>query len=279
MSSRQRAVLIVLAIAVCVVWAGLVGAVVLTPRLAAGRGRTAPTAVAAGTQDGTAVLPPTWTPTPSRTPAPTDTRAPTWTPGATRTPVDFPTVTPCPTDTPEPTTLQNGSFDGILYDRVPGWQVEATVNWEPGMEFDPGSSFGQPRFSPADDPQRVINGTTLQIDTHQWVKFQLTLYQVVDVAPGSTAQFQVSARGYSASGGIQVRAGIDAGGREACLAGRWGDLQVIDDRSGVVVLRSPPVVVGEEGRVTVCFFAEPQFSAVSNAAFFDDALLTVTSSP
>jgi len=279
MSGRQRAVLIVLAIAVYVVWAGLVGAVVLTPRLAAGRARTAPTAGAAGTGDGTATLPPTWTPTPSRTPHPANTRAPTWTPGATRTPVEFPTVTPHPTATPEPATLQNGGFDEILYDRVPGWQVAATVNWEPGMEFDSDSSFGRPRFGPADDPQRVINGTTLQIDTHQWVKFQVTLYQVVDVAPGSTAQFQVSARGFSASGGIQVRAGIDAGGGGACLAGRWGDLQVIGDSSGVVVLRSPPVVVGEAGRVTVCFFAEPQFSAVSNAAFFDDALLTVTPPP
>ena len=37
----------------------------------------------------------------------------------------------------------------------------------------------------------------------------------------------------------------------------------------------PAVVAGASGRVTVCLYAEPLYAAVSNAAFFDDAVLTV----
>jgi hypothetical protein len=158
---------------------------------------------------------------------------------------------------------------------VPGWEVASVVNWQPGDEYDPGLAYARPEFKPADDVQRVINGTTLQIQTFQWVRFKVTLYQTVEVEPGSRVQFQIYARGYSSGAGIEVRAGIDPSGAAACQEGAWSELQVINQASGIVTLRSPEVVAGGAGDATVCFFAEPQYALIHNAAFFDDASLIV----
>jgi len=277
MTRRQWLVIAVLAVADCVVLGGLIAAMTLAPRLLA-RPTVAPPPAegAAADQQGTdATLPPTWTPTPPSTPPPLPTHLPTRTPAPTRTPVSIPTFTPASTPTPAPVLLENGDFEEILPDSVPGWEVAAVVNWEPGDEFNPDASYARPEFRPADDPRRAINGSTLQIQTYQWVKFKVTLYQTVEVEPGSRVQFEAMAGGYSSGGGIQVRAGIDPNGGAACEDGSWGDLLVVDQAMGAALLRSPEVVVGSEGLVTVCLFAEPQYAVTHNAAFFDDARLLV----
>lgn len=273
MSRKQRLIVILLAIADILVLGGLVGAVVFVPRLVREPGPTPPPTVEEAA--GIATLPPTWTYTPSPSPAPTNTRAPTPTPRPTGTPIVVPTGTPAPTATPRPVGLENADFEAILPDRVPGWEIEAVVNWEPGEEANPDTSYGRPEFKPADDSRRVISGSTLQIQTFQWMKFKVTLYQVVDVEPGSRVRFEIDARGFSSEAGIQVRAGIDAQAEPACRDGSWSETQVINQGSGIVALRSPEVVVGEEGQVTVCFFAEPQFALIHNAAYFDNASLVV----
>jgi len=224
---------------------------------------------------------PTWTLTPTPTPGPTrtpgSTHTPTSIPTETRTP--GPTFTPAPTITPTPTPkpLENPTFDDIRMNDIPGWQTGAFVNWKPGDEFDPATSFAAPRFHPADNPAQRINGSTLQIDTEPWVKLRAWVFQSVDVAPGSRVVFEVRAAAVvqDKAGGYFLKAGVDPDGGEGCDAAEWGSVRQINQGDGVVVLSSPQVVVGEEGRVTLCMFAETQYAQAWHAAFFDDAALNV----
>ena len=224
---------------------------------------------------------PTWTPKPTYIPVPTrgprSTRAPTATPTETATP--GPTFTPAPTITPTPTPkpLENPTFDDLRMNDIPGWQMGAFVNWRPGEEFDPATSFAEPRFHQTDNPVQRINGSTLQIDTEPWVKLQAWVFQSVDVGLGSRVVFEVRARAVveDTTGGYFLKAGVDPDGGEGCDRAKWGSVRQINQGDGVVVLSSPQVVAGEEGRVTLCMFAETQYAQVWHAAFFDDAAITV----
>jgi len=223
----------------------------------------------------TTTSPPTWTPTLSPTPQPTHTPRPTSAP--TETPTPWPTPTSTLPPTPAPVSLQNPTFEGILENFIPGWRTGAFVNWAPGDEFGPATSYAAPRFHQADDPRQWINGPTLQIDTVPWVKLRAWVFQTVELGPGSRVQFQVRAVGFveDTAGGYILKAGVDPGGGQGCEAAQWGAEQIANQGDGVVVLVSPEVVVGQAGRVTVCMFAETQFAQVYHAAFFDDAALTV----
>lgn len=238
----------------------------------------APTPVAS--PQPTSTPPPTWTPTPTTlvsqqtyAPRPTGTPTETPTPWSTFTPTPSPTLSPTPTPVP----LENRTFEGILDNSIPGWQTGAFVNWVPGDEFDPATSYAAPRFHQADDPSQWINGLTLQIDTVPWVKLRAWVFQTVEVEPGSRVQFQVRASGFvkETSAGYILKAGVDPGGGEGCEATQWGAEQIANQERGIVELVSPEVVVGQAGRVTVCFFAEPEYAQVYHAAFFDDAALAV----
>ena len=219
--------------------------------------------------------PPTWTPTLSPTPQPTPTPRPTSTPTETPRPWPPPTATAPPT--PAPVSLENPTFEGVLENFVPGWQTGGAVNWAPGDEFDPVTSYGAPRFHQADDPRQWITGPTLQIDTVPWVKLRAWVFQVVNVEPGSRVRFQINAVGFvkDTAGGYILKAGVDPDGGEGCEAARWGAEQIANQDDGVILLTSPEVVAGQVGRVTVCAFGETQFAQVYHAAFFDDAALTV----
>lgn len=228
----------------------------------------------------TATSVPTWTPTSSPTPQPSHTSRPTNTPSPTSThrptatPTDTPTLPPIPT--PAPVPLENPTFEDISRDSIPGWEIGGFVNWVPGNEFDPATSYASPRFHQADDLRQWISGPTLQIDTEPWVKLQAWVFQTVAVEPGSHVQFQVRAFGFvkDTGGGYIFKVGVDPDGREGCEVAQWGDEQIVNQEDGVIVLTSPEAVVGEAGQVTVCAFAETQFAQVYHAAFFDDALLT-----
>lgn len=236
-----------------------------------------PTAQATAVQS-TATSIPTWTPTLSPTPEPTRTPRPTGEPKETPTPI--PTFTPSPTPTPTPmeVLLQNPTFEGITENDVPGWRLGSFVNWVPGQEFDPGTCFAAPRFHQADDPGQRINGATLQIDTVNWVKLRAWVYQTVTVTAGSRVQFQARAFGfvYDTNGGYILKAGVDRHGREGCDAAQWGSEHIVNQHAGIITIASPKVIAGEEGRVTVCLFAETQYAQIYHAAFFDDAELIVT---
>jgi len=222
----------------------------------------------------TQTSPPTWTPTLSPTPQLTATPRPTGTP--TETPTPWPTSTPTPPPTPVPVSLENPTFEGILENSIPGWQTGAFVNWATGDEFDPADSYAAPRFHPADDPRQWIDGATLQVDTVPWVKLRAWVFQTTAAEPGSRAQFQVRAMGFvkDTAGGYILKAGVDPEGGAGCAAARWGVEQIVNQEDGVVEIASPEVVVGQEGRLTVCMFAETQFAQVYHAAFFDDAVVT-----
>lgn len=269
MSRKQWMVIILLGIADCVVLGGLILAVTLTPRLTQ-QGVLGPTPTPSPTP--TSILPPTWTPTLSPTPAPTPTPRPTATPPPTApTPTPFPTFTPTPVPPP---TLVNAGFDQISPFEIPGWVVDAVVNWRSGEPYDPNNSYAHPKFKYADDPVRFINGSTLQIEsTDQYAKFQVTIYQTVTVPSGTLIQFEVKAKGYSDEGGIIVRAGMDPRGRKGCDGAQWGETRVINQNDDLVVLRSPRMRVGTEGAVTVCIYARPEWAVPHKAAFFDDAQL------
>ena len=225
----------------------------------------------------TATSLPTWTPTLSPTPQPTHTPGPTDTPTATPTP--WPTPMPTLPPTPVPVVLENPTFEGVLENSIPGWRTGAFVNWAPGDDFDPATSYAAPSFHQADDPRQWINGPTLQIDTVPWVKLQAWVFQSVVVKPGSRARFQVKAKGFvkEMAGGYILKAGVDPNGGEGCEAAQWGDERIANQGDGVIELVSPEVVAGQAGQVTVCMFAETQFAQVYHAAFFDDAALIVRS--
>jgi hypothetical protein len=80
---------------------------------------------------------------------------------------------------------------------------------------------------------------------------------------------------FSGSGAIQIAVGIDSRGGSDCSSARWSEIVFIDQGQGVQPIVAPEVIADDTGRVTLCIYAEPQFPAVSNAAFFDDAELIV----
>jgi hypothetical protein len=174
--------------------------------------------------------------------------------------------------------LQNPTFEGINENDVPGWQLGSFVNWKPGDPFDASTSFAAPRFHQADDPRQWINGATLQIDTVDWVKLRAWIYQTVTVTVGSRVQFQARAFGFvhDTNGGYILKAGVDRHGGDGCDAAQWSDVQQVNQNAGIVTLVAPEVTAGEEGRVTVCLFAETQYAQVYHAAFFDDAELIIS---
>lgn len=242
-----------------------------------------PTATATAVMTPTATVPPTWTPTPSSTPTPQPSPTPSGTP--TRTPTPWPTSTgtvpPTPTMTPTPAMLlENPSFEGVSFNDVPGWQTGAFVNWQPGEELDPGGSYAEPRFSPATDQRRWINGATLKIHTYKWVKLRAWVFQTVDVAPGSRLQFQAQAKAFvdDTAGGYLMKVGVDPAGGEGCDQAQWGAQENVNQDDGIVTLMSPLVTVGAAGRATVCMFAETQYANTYHAAYFDEAEITVRSS-
>lgn len=228
---------------------------------------------------------PTWTSGPTRTPYPTNTTRPTHT--ATSLPTASatfaPTFTPRPTAVVTPSLpgpsgtlgLQNPGFEDIWVNDIPGWSWWAADNFTPGGEYDPDTSFETPLFKQTDDPRRLINGPTLQIDAIQHLKFKAHVFQTVPVSPTVTVGFQALAGAYSDTGVIQVAAGIDPDGGSDCSDARWGESVSLDQEQGVQTIVAPQVVAGRAGQVTVCLSAEPQYAAVSNAVFFDDAELIV----
>jgi hypothetical protein len=240
----------------------------------------------------TTVLQPTWTPTLTPTTAPTLPPRETNTP--TVTPTLLPTYTPTPTSTPSPPKaipLNGADFDFLLPNRIPGWKWYAFVNYRSGDDYNPDSSFAEPLFSAADDPLRQINSTTLKVETMRWLKFRVWVHQSVTVTAGSTVSFRIKAKAFSSLDSLIVKAGIDPQGADNCNNARWGKEMQINQDSGVVILTSPQVIApstevadadddDKEGsdlsRITVCFFAEPKFPHVNNAAFFDQAELIVT---
>jgi hypothetical protein len=169
--------------------------------------------------------------------------------------------------------LQNPGLERVQENVIPGWRWWAEDNYSPGGEYNPGTSFDTPFFSQTDDPARMINGSTLQIEATAFVNLKVHIFQTVSAPPTVTVRFQASAKAYSDSGGIKLAAGIDPNGGFDCSQARWGDTLTIDQSSGTVQLLTPDVVVGRAGRVTVCLRAENIYPARSNAAFFDNATL------
>lgn len=303
LSRTQKIILAVLAVLDTIVIAGLGTIVVITSLRPPAQPSPEPTEIAAATPES----PPTWTPTLTLTPRPTqlprftDTPRPTPTSFPTKTPT--PTATPRPLPTPGPLPINGADFDFLLTNRIPGWTWDAYVNYKPGEDFNPENSFAEPIFNAADDPARRIDGSTLKVETVRWLKFRTWVHQTVSVTAGSTVQFSIKARAFSSLDRLIVKAGIDPTGQDNCDNARWGQEMQINQDDGVIVLKSPRVVVPEfleedkstatptstpdsretdltptppaekMGRVTICFFAEPTYAHVNNAAFFDQAEL------
>jgi len=190
-----------------------------------------------------------------------------------------PTRVPTPTATPslpEPNTvlpLQNAGFERIQEKVIPGWHWWAEDNFTPGGEYDSGTSFDTPFFSQANDPARMIDGPTLQIEAVAFVNFKVYIFQIASAVPGTTVRFQASAQAYSSEYRIRLKAGIDPNGGPDCSQAQWGDTLTVDQSDGTVRLVTPIVTVGDDGRVTVCLHAENIYPTHCNAAYFDNAAL------
>ncbi|MBN2393492.1 MAG: hypothetical protein JXR84_22355 [Anaerolineae bacterium] len=308
LSRGQKIVLIVLAVLNVVVIAGLGSIVVRSMRA------LLPTPIIQPTLTPTALNRPlevpTWTPTPETTiqptlpPRATNTATPTATPFPTHTPT--PTSTPRPRPTAGPVPLDNANFDNIMPNRIPGWQWYAYVNYKSG-ETDPQNSYAEPLFTAADDPVRQVSGPTLKVETVRWLKFRTWVHQTVTVTAGSAVQFSIKVNAFSSIDRLIVKAGVDPTGQPHCDNVRWGETWSINQDDGIITLTSPRVVVapGEDkntptptatpdpreqetltpepeeeteliGKVTICFYAEPAYPHINNAAFFDQAQLIAT---
>jgi hypothetical protein len=258
---------------------------------------------------------PTWTPTAPATARPTLPPRPTNTPTTVPTvgPTQTPTATSTPIP-PGPVPIPGADFDFILPNRIPGWSWDAYVNYKEGDEdYSPDDSYTEPVFRAADDPARQIDGSTLKIETIRWLKFRAWVHQTVTVTAGSTAYFQIKAQAYSSLDRLIVKAGVDPTGVGNCYNAIWGEERRINQENGIVILSSPEVVLegvdageadsaddgtatptpgiddpaAEEPRpsdptdvenpapITLCFFAEPTYAHINNAAFFDEAELIV----
>ena len=303
LSRGQKIILIVLAILDVSVIAGL-GSIVVRSMRAPLPARISPTSTPTVISTSAGIA--TWTPTAEPTARPTV--PPRATNTATPTPTPFPTHTPTPTSTPRPlptagpVPLDNADFDYIMPNRIPGWEWYAYVNYKSG-ETDPQNSFAEPVFTAADDPARRINGSTLKVETVRWLKFRTWVHQTVTVTAGSTVQFSIKVNAFSSTDRLIVKAGVDPTGQPHCDDVRWGETWRINQDDGTVTLMSPrvivaaieneptptvtpdpleretpePVVPEEEteilGKVTICFYAEPAYPHINNAAFFDQAQL------
>ena len=281
LTRTQKIILIVFVILDIAIIAGLAGIIITTIRNAA---KATPAAVA--TETKSVVVQPTWTPTWTPTTAPTLPPRHTNTP--TLTPTLLPTYTPSPTATPsppKPVPINGAEFDFLLPNRIPGWTWYAFVNYQSGDEYDPETSYAEPVFTAADDPLRHINGTTLQVETIRWLKFRAWVHQSVTVTSGSTVFFRIKAKAFSSVDSLITKAGIDPQGANDCNSVHWGKEMHINQDSGVVTLTSPRIIApgtaedesaSNLSRITVCFYAEPKYPHVNNAAYFDQAELVVT---
>lgn len=304
LSRTQKIILIVLAFLDIGVIAGL-GSIIVSTMRAPLPIPNSPTPTAANTS----IALPTWTPTveatarPTLPPRPTNSPTPTATAIPTHTPT--PTATPKPRPTAGPILLNGADFDFLLPNRIPGWSWYAYVNYKSG-EADPENSFAEPVFTAADDPLRKINGSTLKVETIRWLRFRTWVFQTVTVTVGSTVQFSIKANAFSSLDRLIVKAGIDPTGQPHCDNVQWGESWRINQNDGIVTLMSPKVIVAapksnvtatptatpdpreretpapEEpekellGQVTLCFYAEPTYPHVNNAAFFDQAQIIAT---
>lgn len=268
MTKTQKRILIILGVLDIIVISALAGIVIVTTM------RNQPVAEPTQVAENTVAAPPTWTPTMTSTPRPTIPPRPTYTPTPTPTKIPpTPTYTPTAYPTPGPVPIINGDFDLLMPNRIPGWQWYAEINYRPGDELDPTNSLAEPIFRAADDPQREINGMTLQVETIRWLKFRAWVHQTVTVTTGSTVYFEVKAKAYSSLDRLIVKAGIDPNGGTNCGDAVWGQAMYINQDDGAVALTTPRLTVGEAGRVTMCFAAEPAYPHINNAAFFDQAVL------
>jgi hypothetical protein len=189
----------------------------------------------------------------------------------------------------------------LMTNRIPGWKWDAYVNYRPGQQANTENSYAEPFFAAADDPLRQIDGSTLKIETMRWLKYRAWIHQTITVTAGSKLYFQIKANAFSSLDRIIVKAGIDPTGADNCYDALWGEEKRINQDDGIVTLQSPTIVVppiaestvtptptpehGEEapvpteapppslGRITVCFYAEPTYPHINNAAFFDKAVI------
>jgi serine/threonine protein kinase len=185
---------------------------------------------------------------------------------------------PTPTATPSlpgPNTavrLQNPGFERVHDNLIPGWLWWAEDNFiDKKCSFDP--CFDTPSFSQTNDPARVIDGPTLQVEATAFVGLKVYILQTASVSPTVPMRFQASAKAYSDLSGVRLAVGIEPNGSPDCSQARWGDTLLVDQSHGTVRLVTPTVAAGQAGRVTVCLYAESVYPARSNAAFFDNAIL------
>jgi len=189
-----------------------------------------------------------------------------------------PTSTPIPPATPSlpaPNTvvpLHNPGFEGAEENLIPGWQWWAEDNYDDkACRSDP--CFDTPFFSQTNDPDRVIDGPTLQVEATASLGLRVYILQTVSVPPTVPVRFDVLAKAYSDLGGVRLAAATEPNGSGDCSQAHWGDTLLVNQSDGTVRLVAPTVAAGQAGRVTVCLYAESVFPARSNAAFFDNATL------
>lgn len=282
MTTGQKLILVVLAVILILL------AVVALVVTGANRAKEAEPTIAKSINTWTPVppsatpifIPPTWTlePTPTRRPTDTPTSLPTNTPLPSPSPTFVPTFTPRPTATPTPTLPKvfNPTFDGLSNFVIPGWSWWALDNYEPGGAYDPATSYETPLFKAADDYDRIINGSTLQIEGASYVRFKVHVYQTIEAEPGLNVRFQAKGGGWASdNAGVILMVGIDRHGNDGCQSAQWGEMKRADAANSPVFLLSPNIIVGQEGKITVCLYAEPQYAVVKNSAFFDDAEVVV----
>ena len=288
LSQTQKIILLILAVLDFAVIGGLAAIVIGSMRQPAKSRRLAPTP----TNPNPAA---TWTPIPTMTPRPTPVARPTNTPTPTKTliPTVVPTETPTPTPVPLiPVKLEGADFDFLLPNRIPGWEWDAYVNYKGGDEYNTETSYAEPLFTTADDPVRRIQrnhpqgrDTALAEVPNLGSSDRNRHCRQPDHLPHQGRCLLISRHADRQSrhrphrtGQLQQR---KVGRRDAHQPGqRHGHADLANCGGGPDAVPfferkkgkrwNPPL-----GRVTVCFYAEPAYPHINNAAFFDQAELIV----
>lgn len=182
--------------------------------------------------------------------------------------------------------LKNPRFEygtqewGTWYYQTTVYKADAKNEPDLDKSFNAPGAFGQsePKW---DMESNGAQGAAGMVSGQKWWKFRAGFYQSVDVPAGARVRFSVWVNGLCSDDNntpcpVLLRAGINPNGGTTWDSGniQWVDVQISNQKKAL--LTTPEVTVGEKARVTVFTWGEPLSPVIYNAAYFDDASLTVT---
>jgi hypothetical protein len=182
--------------------------------------------------------------------------------------------------------LTNGDWEQGTLGGWEWWSYNTEVRIPDTKQPDLDLSFYSPSFQPSEFKWNHAEGGNQAgaVSGDKWRKFRGGYFQTAAVPAGARVRFSVWVNEFcQADDGhkcpVILKAGIDPNG-----GGNWqsGDVQWVGTEitnNKYQQLTTNEVTVGASGKVTVFTWGEPKEPVIYNAAYFDDAVLTLTAAP